>query len=112
MANRLYKSTLIFFTALLLLGALSLHTLNVPHRHPAFFGEGIAAFAHGEDKKMLAVLVSFFAFWLLAQVVTEIFSYRFNRVPSAIFEIEDDVPKFSNYIFQLLRLGILEPKLH
>ena len=103
------------FTACLLFLAIAFHTLNTQHHHPAFLGgESITAVSHGEDKKWIVILASFFVWVFATDFLKELFSYTF--APQADSVMSDDgresILKLFNYILTRLRVGLLNPIPH
>ncbi len=110
----LKKSALYWGVALLLLGAIALHTIHFDHHHPhEFFGnDEVQAAMHGEDKK----------WWLLFELVLALyigltlFRVRHN---SAIFQNRFFKSIWYRYYFVKIfdpfsipiRRGIIHPKL-
>jgi len=85
----------------------------VRHHHPAFLGgDNSVIVNHGEDKKWVAILASFFIWVFVKDFARELFSYRLNftgYLLPALF-LQRVLLKSRYYLFKFLSSGLLNPK--
>jgi len=104
-----------FIGYIFLFGVLSILLVTVfhaliPHDHPAeIFGEGTQAIFHGESRKLLFILLSFFlvAVWFSARqgLISDITSISHNLARVLI-------PERCDSLKEAFRTGIIHPQLY
>ncbi|GEM_PF-2800808 len=101
--------------SLLLLVAMAWHTFAFRHNHPLeFFGGGIQAMLHGEDKKwlLLAKLISFFtAFGILSYTVINYLlqTPRYGQYAGMYDTV--GIAQYADPMKRAMQGGIMHPKL-
>src|SRR6266404_6968284 len=96
-------------TAWLLFFVFAMHSINFNHHHPAFLGEGVAAFTHGEDKKWLAVLAVMFVWVCAKDFFGELLDSYLTEPLRQNYLKMNNLKRF-NYLFNWLPRVLCEPK--